>query len=168
MKSVLIATGPGYQDEEVIYPWYRFKEDFKVDVVTSNNEISYGKYGTKIRPTLHQDDLATKNFDCIFVPGGHEAPDRVRQCDSILKCISKSYNAGSVISTICHGPWVLISANIVRGHDLTGYIAIKDDINNAGANYVQSDLVVSKNIISSPHYDQNSLLIKQTCSMLQA
>ena len=67
MKSVLIATGPGFQDEEVIYPWYRFKEDFKVDVVTSNNEISYGKYGTKIRPTLHQDDLLNEHFDCIFV-----------------------------------------------------------------------------------------------------
>lgn len=168
MKRVLIATGPGFQDEEVIYPWYRFMEDYSVDVVTSNDDVSIGKYGTKIKPTLVQSELSQFKFDCIFVPGGHEAPDRVRQCRPILESIASNYREGALLSTICHGPWVLISSGVVKGKRLTGYIAIKDDINNAGGTYVEQDLVEDSNIISSPHYNQNSLLLKRTCQLLQA
>ena len=166
MKNVLIATGPGFQDEEVIYPWYRFREEFKTDVVTSTDALCFGKYGCKIKPTIKMSELDGKKYDCIFVPGGHEGPDRVRQCKEILKCISFNYENGCLISTICHGPWVLISAGITRGKKITGYIAIKDDVNNSGATYIESDLVEDQGIISSPHYDQNPILIKRTCEII--
>ena len=165
LKKVLIATGPGFQDEEVIYPKYRFQEDFAVDIVTSSDKVSVGKYGTKVTPTITKEKVSNEIYDCIFVPGGHEAPDRVRQCKEILSCIERNHNNGCLISTICHGPWVLISAGIVKGKKLTGYIAIKDDINNAGGIFVNEEIVIDGNIISSPHYDQNSLLLKETCKL---
>lgn len=166
MKKVLITTGPGFQDEEVIYPWYRFQEDFDTYVVTSTDETCYGKYGSKIKPNISKSELEGKKYDCIFVPGGHEGPDRVRQCQEILNCIQSNYETGCLISTICHGPWVLISAGITKGKKITGYIAIKDDLNNAGAIYVKSELVEDQRIISSPHYNQNPLLIKRVCEVI--
>ena len=100
MKKVLIATGPGFQDEEVIYPKYRFQEDFSVDIVTSSDKVAVGKYGTKVTPTITKEKVCNEIFDCIFVPGGHEAPDRVRQCEEILRCIERNYNNGCLITTI--------------------------------------------------------------------
>ena len=166
MKKVLIVTGPGFQDEEVIYPYYRFKENYEVDIATSTDTICYGKYGCKIKPTIIQSNLHEQEYDCIFVPGGHEGPDRVRQCIPILDAIRKAHNMNKIISTICHGPWVLISANITKNIRITGYIAIRDDLINSGAIYEEAQLVVDKNIVSSPHYDQNHLLIKKTCELL--
>lgn len=163
MKKAVIITGPNFQDEEFIYPYYRLQEaGFHVDVAIKDKEIIKGKYGITARPTIDTKDLHEKDYDLVVLPGGHEAPDRVRQIKEVLDFVYEMNAKGKIVSSICHGPWIMISAKIVKGREITGYIAIKDDIENAGANYVDAPVVVDKNFVTSPHYKYNGDWMRET------
>ena len=167
MKKAVIITGPGFQDEEYIYPYYRLQEaGFTVDVATKDKESVKGKYGITAKPTIDVKDLKESNYHLVVLPGGHEAPDRVRQIKEVLDFVKAMYEKGKIVSTICHGQWILISAGIVKGKKISGYIGIKDDIINAGAEYVDASVVVDGNIISSPHYKYNGEWMKETLKKL--
>ena len=92
-------------------------------------------------------DYTPEDFDAVFVPGGY-APDRLRRYREVLDFVRGIYDAGKPVGSICHGPWVLISAGIVKGKRITGYFAIKDDIANAGALYTGNPVEVDGNIIT--------------------
>ncbi len=163
MKRAVIITGPNFQDEEFIYPYYRLQEaGFIVDVAVKNKEMIKGKYGLPVKPNKDTIELKEGDYDLVILPGGHEAPDRVRQIKEVLDFVKAMYEKGKVISTICHGPWILISAGIVKGKKISGYIGIKDDIINAGAEYIDAPVVVDGNIISSPHYKYNGDWMRET------
>ncbi len=83
-----------------------------------------------------------------MVPGGW-APDKMRRIPEVLECVRRVNAAGKMVATICHGPWVLISAHIVRGRTLTSTVGIRDDVINAGAEWVNEAVVTDGNIISS-------------------
>lgn len=155
VRSVIV-TGPGFQDEEYIYPYYRLQEaGFSVDVATKEKAVVYGKYGVPARPTISTSGLAEPDFDLVILPGGFEAPDRVRLDDHVLEFIRAINRAGKLIAAICHGPWILISARIVRGRKMTGYQSIAEDIRNAGAEYIDAPVIEDGNLITSPHYKNN-------------
>ena len=163
MKRAVIITGPGFQDEEYIYPYYRLQEaGFKVDVAVKGKETITGKYGLPVKPTMDTAALDEKDFDLVILPGGYEAPDRVRQIKEVLAFVKAMYEKNKIVSTICHGPWILISAGIVKGKKVTGYVGIKDDLINAGAENVEAPVVVDGNIISSPHYKYNGDWMRET------
>jgi protease I len=163
MKRAVIITGPNFQDEEVLYPYYRLQEaGFKVDVAIKGKQVTKGKYGVPVTPTLDVTELKESDFDLVVLPGGHEAPDRVRQIKEVLDFVKAMDDKKKIVSTICHGPWIMISAKIVKGRKLTGYIAIKDDIENAGGIYVDEPVVVDGNFVSSPHYKNNGDWMRET------
>jgi len=163
MKRAVIITGPNFQDEEFIYPFYRLQEaGFKVDVAVKDMEPITGKYGVPARPTVDALKLKADDYDMVVLPGGHEAPDRVRQLAEVLDFVREMDRQKKVISTICHGPWIMISAKIVKDRDVSGYIAIKDDIINAGARYVDAPVVVDGNFVTSPHYKYNGDWMRET------
>ena len=158
LRAVVI-TAEGFEDEEVIYPVIRLKEEgFAVDIATKDKKLVNGRlnfplelivryYGTLVDATK----LDAKNYDMVLIPGGFEAPDRMRQVPEILEFIKQMNKQKKVISAFCHGPWVLISAKIVKGKKIAGYVGIKDDINNAGAIYTDQPAVVDRNIITARH-----------------
>lgn len=147
----------------MIYPYYRLQEaGFKVDIAVKDKAATKGKYGVPAKVTMDVKDLKEQDFDLVVLPGGHEAPDRVRQIKEVLEFVREMHNKNKIISTICHGPWILISAGVVKGKKITGYIAIKDDIVNAGAEYVDAPVVVDGNIISAPHYNNNGDWMRET------
>lgn len=169
MKRAVIITGPNFQDEEFIYPFYRLQEaGFKVDVAVKGKAEIKGKYGLPVKPTVDTTELKESDYDLLVLPGGHEAPDRVRQLKEVLDFVKAMHKKKKIISTICHGPWILISAGIVRGKKISGYIGIKDDIINAGAEYVDAPVVVDGNIISSPHYKYNGDWMRETLKKFPA
>ncbi len=161
-KRAVIITGPGFQDEEYVYPYYRLLEaGFKVDVATKDGAVVIGKYGNPARATMPTTDLDAHNFDMVLVPGGFEAPDRVRLLPEVLQFIREMDSAGKLVASICHGPWVLISAGITRGRKMTGYWSIEADIRNSGADYQHKvPVVIDKNLITSPHYNDNPAFMK--------
>ncbi|OGM98931.1 MAG: hypothetical protein A2915_03125 [Candidatus Yanofskybacteria bacterium RIFCSPLOWO2_01_FULL_41_34] len=158
LRAVVI-TAEGFEDEEVIYPVIRLKEEgFIVDIATRDAKLVLGRlnfpleliiryYGTLVNAKK----LEAKNYDLVLIPGGFEAPDRVRQIPEILEFVRRMNRQKKIVSAFCHGPWVLISAGIIKGKKITGYIGIKDDINNAGAIYTDQPAVIDGNIITARH-----------------
>jgi protease I len=162
MFNSVIITGPGFQDEELIYPYYRLKEEgYHVDLATKDGAIVYGKYGVPARATMRTSDLDANNFDLVILPGGFEAPDRVRLLPEVLEFIRQMDNQKKLIAAICHGPWILISAGITKGRKMTAYWSIEADVINSGADYQHKiPVVIDGHIITSPHYDYNGEFMK--------
>ncbi|OGD88356.1 hypothetical protein A3D81_01230 [Candidatus Curtissbacteria bacterium RIFCSPHIGHO2_02_FULL_40_17] len=167
IKKAVIITGPGFEDPEVIYPYFRLQESkIKTDIATSSDSEIKGKHGYPIKPTVLINDLSVKKYDAVIIPGGHEAPDRVRQVKKILQFVRKMNKTGKIVSSTCHGPWVLISAGILKGKNATCYIGMKDDLINAGAIYHQEAVVVDGNIITSDHPHNLASWMKTTVSLI--
>jgi len=158
LRAVVI-TAEGFEDEEVMYPVIRLREEgFKVDIATKDAKLVLGRlnfplelivryYGTLVDAK----NLNPNSYDLVLIPGGFEAPDRMRQVPEILKFVRDMHKQKKIVSAFCHGPWVLISAGIVKGKKIAGYIGIKDDINNSGAIYTDQPAVIDGNIITARH-----------------
>jgi protease I len=161
-KRAVIITGPGFQDEEYVYPYYRLLEaGFETEVATKGGEVVIGKYGVPARATMKTTDLNADNFDMVILPGGFEAPDRVRLLPEVLEFIREMDKQKKLIAAICHGPWILISAGVTKGRKMTGFWSIEADIVNSGADYQhKAPLVVDGNFITSPHYNNNHDFMK--------
>ena len=153
MKRALVITGKNVQDHEFIYPYYRLQEEgFEVTVATEDGEETQGILGTKIPVDAKIDSIKPEDYSLLVIPGGAKAMEYMRQNPRILEIISDWNTKGKVIASICHASQLLISAKIVEGKNLSGYYSIKDDVNNAGANYIDAPFVTDGNIVTSPHY----------------
>lgn len=168
MKRVAIIVAQNFQDEEFVYPYYRIMEEgWRVDVATPTGQDMMGKYGVPARATMSTNDLKASDFDCVLLPGGFESPDRLRIRPEVLQFVREMDEAGKLVAAICHGPWILISAGLVKGRKVTGYMSIADDLKNAGAVYVEEDLVIDENLISAPHYRDNGTFMKAVIDALK-
>ena len=168
-KRAAIITAQGFQDEELIYPYYRLREaGIEVDVATKDKAAVTGKYGVPARPTIGTDDLKADNYDVVILPGGFEAPDRVRLLPEVLEFVRQMDARGKIVAAICHGPWVLISAGITKGRKMTAYWSIEADVRNSGADYQhKAPVVVDGNLITSPHYNNNGDFMKAVLHALE-
>ncbi|HXV85289.1 MAG TPA: type 1 glutamine amidotransferase domain-containing protein [Gemmatimonadales bacterium] len=147
--TFLILVGPDYEDLEVWYPKLRLEEAGYHTVLAGIGEASYrGKHGYPCPVDAHVRDVPAAGLIGLLAPGGW-APDRIRRDPTVLERVREVHHAGKVVATICHGPWILISAGIVRGRRLTSTVGIRDDLVNAGAQWVDEPVVVDGNIISS-------------------
>ncbi len=147
-KKVAVLIADFVEEVEFIYPYYRLLEEgYEVKVLSPDGKGVKGKKGLPILVDGRVGDYTPEDFDAVFVPGGY-APDRLRRYREVLDFVRGIYDAGKPVSSICHGPWVLISAGIVKGKRITGYFAIKDDIVNAGAHYTGNPVEVDGNIIT--------------------
>ena len=148
-KKVLIFAGPDFEDRELFYPLYRFQEAGATVKVAGIGEKSYkGKYGVPIEVNGSCEDFVKENFDVVIVPGGW-APDKIRANEAALEIVRKANRDGAVIGAICHAGWVLASADVIKGRKVTSYKNIKHDMVNAGAEWVDQEVVVDGNMITS-------------------
>ncbi len=149
-KRILVLVEDGVEDLEFWYPYLRLKEEgAQVIAAGSGRQDNFlSKNGVSIKAEVAVEDVDAGEIDGIVVPGGW-APDKLRRFPPVLQLIKDVHSQGKLIASICHGPWVLISAKILAGYELTCVPAIKDDVINAGARYVDQEVVVDRNIISS-------------------
>ncbi len=149
-KKIVILVEQQYQDLEIWYPLLRLKEEgVKVIVAGTGSSKSYnGKYGYPIRAERNVKDINPAEVDGVIVPGGW-APDFLRRHESVLKFVKDLDDAGKLVASICHGASVLVSSGILKGRTITCFKAVKDDVVYAGAKYVDEEVVVDKNIITS-------------------
>ncbi len=147
--KVVVFLDELVEDVEFIYPYFRFKEEgFETYSVAIERKTYRGKKGCTYKPDKGFDEIKDQTFDCVYIPGGY-APDRLRRYPEILDFVRRHYEAGKIVASVCHGPWVLISAGIVKGKRVTGYFAIKDDLINAGAIYTGNSVEVDGNLITA-------------------
>ena len=137
-------------------------------MATKDGQIVYGKFGVPARATMSTIDLDAEKFDLVMLPGGFEAPDRVRLLPEVLEFIREMDSKGKLIAAICHGPWVLISAGITEGRKMTAFWSIEADMRNSGADYQHKvPVVIDGNIITSPHYNNNSDFMKAVMEYME-
>lgn len=153
MKKAIIITHKNVQDHEFIYPYYRLQEaGYAVDVATQDGLDTIGNLGTKIPVNKKIDDLNANDYELLVLPGGAKAMEYMRPHQPTIDFIAQWNKAGKPIGAICHATQLLISAKAVKGRKMSGYYSIKDDVNNAGAEYIDAPFVTDGNIVTSPHY----------------
>lgn len=146
---VLLLCGPEYEDLEVWYPKLRLEAAGYETRLAGMGESSYrGKHGYPATMDGHVHDFLADSIVGILAPGGW-APDKLRRDKEVLARVREVHESGKLVATICHGPWILISAGIVRGRRLTSTVGIRDDLVNAGAEWVDEACVIDGNIVSS-------------------
>jgi len=153
-KKIAIMVDEMYQTLEVWYPYYRLKEaGFEVNFVADEAKKEYhSKEGYPCVSDISVKQANASDYDCMVVPGGF-APDFMRRSADVIKFANDMVNAGKIIAAICHGGWLLCSTPIYKGKKATCFMAIKDDIKNAGADYVDAECVVDGNLITSRQPD---------------
>ena len=148
-KTIAILVGQEYEDLEVWYPKLRLEAaGFHAPLVGKKGVTFAGKHGYPATVERDLSEFSPANLAGILAPGGW-APDKLRRDSVVLDLVRGVHERGGMVATICHGPWILISAGIVRGRRLTSTVGIRDDVVNAGAEWVDQSVVVDGNIISS-------------------
>ena len=149
-KKVVIPVENLFNTFEFWYPYYRLKEaGCEVVVMGSGSADTYtGKPGTEVKVDTNADQVAASEFDGIVIPGGY-APDIMRRYPKMVQIVKDLHDSGKVVAAICHAGWMLASAEILQGRTVTSFFAIKDDLIHAGATWVDEEVVIDNNLITS-------------------
>jgi len=150
MEKVLLLIENGFEDRELIYPYYRLQEaGYKVDVVGPRAKVTYnGEHGLTMESDLSPEDVNIDDYVAIIIPGGR-APDRMRTNKGLVNLVKEAFDKGKVIAAICHGPQLLIEAGVVKGKKATCYVSVSTDLKNAGGIYLNKSVVVDGNLVTS-------------------
>jgi protease I len=170
LKRIALLVGKDFEDMEVMYPYYRLIEaGYLVDIIGEDKAgtVYKGKYSYPITTTLEIVKAKAKDYAGLVAPGGW-APDRLRRNPQILKLVAEIDHQGGIIASICHGPWILISAQVVKGKKMTSTPAIKDDLENAGAHWVNEEVVVDGRLVTSRRPDDLPAFMRETVKLLNS
>jgi protease I len=149
-KRIAVLVDQLYQEMEVWYPYYRLKEaGAEVYLVGAEAGKNYpSKVGYPAIAEKSYSELNPEDYDGVVAPGGF-APDHIRRHPAATTFVHEIDKAGKMVSAICHGPWVLCSSRMLKGRKVTSFYAIKDDVINAGADWVDAEVVVDRNLVTS-------------------
>ncbi|HET6712340.1 MAG TPA: type 1 glutamine amidotransferase domain-containing protein [Actinomycetota bacterium] len=146
-KRVVVLLAEGFEDLEFHVPLMRLQEEgAEVTVAGVSTDEVAGKHGLLASAETTVDAIDGSTYDAVVVPGGW-APDKLRRYDSVKDLVRSAHERGAVVGMICHAGWVGISAGIVKGVRATGSIGIKDDLENAGATWVEEPAFRDGNIV---------------------
>ena len=167
-KKVAIIVAHEFEDIELLFPLLRLSEEGAEIVVVPMREGLHtrpyvegkpvtGRFGHTVPiPVMVEgnrysvssfEELSVNEIDCILFPGGY-SPDALRLHEGTLDLVRECHQQGKLLAAICHGPWILISAGVMEGKRATGYAAVRDDLVNAGAEFVDVPAVRDGNIIT--------------------
>lgn len=167
-KHVAILVEKDYQDLEVWYPALRLREEgAEVSFIGTTTKDYKGKFGYPVSTNMSVQDAQPADFDAVIIPGGW-APDFLRRYETVLNFVRDMDQQGKVVAAICHAGWVLASAGIARGKTLTCFSAIKDDVMNAGAKYVDEEVVVDGKLVTARKPDDLPAFCREIIRLLQA
>ena len=148
-KRIAILVEDMYEDLELWYPYYRLQEaGATVDLVAPHVAVYESKHGYPAKAEIAAGTVDAGRYDGVIVPGGY-APDRLRRYPAILDLVRAVWDKGGLVAAICHAAWVPISAGVLDGRTATCVGAIKDDLINAGATYVDQAVVVDGSLVTS-------------------
>ena len=166
-KKVAIPVENLFNTFEFWYPYYRLKEaGTEVVVVGSGRtDVFTGKPATECRADVSAADVSAADFDGLVIPGGY-APDMMRRHASMVDLVKNMHQDNKLVAAICHAGWMLASADILQGRSVTSFFAIKDDLIHAGANWVDQEVVVDGNLVTSRTPDDLPAFMKTVIQSL--
>ena len=149
-KIIALLSTDGFEDSELIEPKDAVEEaGAKVTVISERLGVITGKNGTEITVDLTIDDVKSSEYDGLLLPGGVANPDAMRQNSLAVEFVKEFVENGKPVAAICHAPWLLIEADVVRGRTLTSWPSLRTDIVNAGGNWVDEPVVVDNGLVTS-------------------
>lgn len=167
-KRVAVLAETMYQELELWYPVYRLREEGAEVIIVGAGKPEYqSKLGYPVKADTSAEQANAADFDAVIVPGGY-APDYMRRNAAMVRLVREAYEQGKVVAAICHAGWMLISAGILRGKTATSYPSIKDDIINAGAQYVDREVVRDGNLITARWPDDLPAFCREIIGALTA
>lgn len=149
-KRFAVLVEDQYEDQELWYPVQRLREaGAAVTIVGPEAGKTYtSKHGYPAQSDKAASDVTAEDFDGVIIPGGY-APDRMRRHEAMVALVRNAHQAGKIVAAICHAGWMLCSADVLQGKQATSFSAIKDDMANAGAKWVDREVVQDGNLITS-------------------
>jgi protease I len=147
---ILIIATDGYEDSELLEP-RRILSERGADVTLASLEKGEirGDNGARVEVDRTIDEVEAGDYDALVLPGGTKNPDKLRMDERVVATIRAFAEAGKPVAAICHGPWLLIEADVVRGRRVTSWPSIRTDLRNAGADVVDEEAVTDGNIVTS-------------------
>ena len=167
-KRIAILAENMYQEMELWVPYFRVKEEgAEVKVAGAGGATSYAsKHGYPVAVDVQADQVRAVEFDAVIVPGGY-APDMMRRHPAMVALVREAAQQGKVVAAICHAGWMLVSAGILKGRKATSFFSIKDDLVAAGANWVDAEVVVDGNLITSRRPDDLPAFCRELVKALE-
>lgn len=152
-KIAILATN-GFEQSELEKPRDALKNaGASVHVVTPDGEPITGwdktDWGRKVEADKSLSEIVSTDYDALVLPGGQINPDLLRVNPDVISLIHDFVREGRIVAAVCHAPWLLIEAGVAKGRDMTSYKSIRTDVENAGANWIDKEVVVSNGIITS-------------------
>ncbi len=151
---ILILATDGYERSELREPYDKLKAkgaDVKIASIKSGDIRAWadGEWADAIRVDLPIKDAKVNDYNALVLPGGVINPDKLRTDETAVKFVRDFVDAGKVVAAICHGPWMLVEADVLDGRDATSYKSIRTDVENAGANWSDEEVVTDDGLITS-------------------
>lgn len=148
--NILIIASDGFEDNELMEPRRRLIEAGANVVLAApeRGEIK-GDNGSPITPDCTIDEALEREWDALLLPGGTKNPDHLRMNETVVGAVRRFADSGKPLAAICHAPWLLVEADVIRGRTVTGWPSIRTDLRNAGATVVDEEAVVDGNIVTS-------------------
>ena len=168
-KRIAILVDNMYQEMEVWYPLFRLQEAGAqiVTVGAQSGEIYKSKLGYPVTCNQSYDAVSAAQFDGVVIPGGY-APDLIRRHPKANQFVRNMDREGKLVASICHGPWVLCSAGVLKNRRATSFFAIKDDVVNAGAHWQDAEVVVDGNLVTSRKPEDLPAFCRESIKVLAA
>jgi protease I len=153
-KKIAILATDGFEQSELIQPQRALKEaGATVHVVSPKSGSVRGwkekDWGDEVAVDVELGQARPEDYDGLVLPGGQINPDKLRLEPDAVGFVHAFFEAGTPVGAICHGPWLLVEADVARGRTLTSYASIKTDLQNAGANWVDREVVVDQGLVTS-------------------
>jgi protease I len=153
-KKIAILITDGFEQSEMTEPKQALDEAGATTEIISlkAGEIKgwkHTEWGDSFKVDKAIDSITADEYDGLLLPGGVMNPDKLRKDKNAVAFVKKMFDAGKPIAAICHGPWMLVEADIVKGLNVTSYESIKTDMKNAGANWEDKDVVTDQGIVTS-------------------
>lgn len=166
-KNVAMFAEDYYEDHELWYPYYRLQEaGAEVTIFGTGDDTYKGKMGNPVEVDDDIENASVSDFDALVIPGGY-SPDRMRRNEEMVSFVREMNDADKPIAAICHAGWMLCSAGIIDGVRATSFFSIKDDMVNAGCDWVDEECVRDGNIITSRNPDDLPAFCKTIIGTLQ-
>ena len=148
-KILIIATD-GFEDSELLEPRQTLIDrGARVTLASLDTQEIKGDKGQTISPDCVIEDVDSKTFDALLLPGGTKNPDKLRTDEQVVYTVKKFMDAGKPVGAICHGPWLLAEADVIRDRTVTSWPSIRTDLKNAGAKVVDKEAVTDGNLVTS-------------------
>ncbi|NCD17869.1 MAG: type 1 glutamine amidotransferase [Actinobacteria bacterium] len=149
-KRVAFLLTDGFEDSELTSPWEAVTEaGAEAALVSTERGTVSGKKGHEATVDLTSSEASASDFDALMLPGGVSNGDKIRMDEDAVRFTREFFEQGKPVGVICHGGWILTDADVLRGRTLTSYASLRTDLRNAGATWVDEEVVVDNGLVSS-------------------